>query len=183
MSMEGSNLLNAKTILQTVGVGNGQVVGDLGCGAKGYFSLQAAKMGGDKGIIYACDVVKTALESVESRARMEGIENLTTVWTNLEISGATKIQDGRLDVALIFNILYQSDKRSQIMEEAIRLVTPGGKIAIVDWRKGAGPLGPLEKERVDLKEIQRLASSLGLQEEQTFEAGPYHFGAVFIKPA
>lgn len=183
MNIEKSQLLNAKTVLRAVGVGHGQVVGDLGCGGKGYFTLQAAKMVGDKGIVYAFDILKSALSSVASRARMERLENVSTVWTNLEIPGAAQVQDGRLDLALLFNILYQAEHRDRVMQEAVRLVRPGGTIAVVDWRKGAGPIGPEQNERMDIEEVRRLAKGLGLREHREFDPGDYHFGIVLIKPS
>jgi len=164
-----------------VGIGYGNVVGDLGCGGMGYFTLQAGKLVGDKGQVYAVDVVKTVLPSIETRAKLEGLNNIKTIWSNLEVLGATRIKESSLDFTLVINVLFQSKKQREILEEAIRLLRKNGKLVVVDWSTSRAPLGPAIKDRVPLEKIEAMAQSLNLKKEKTFEAGPYHYGFVFVK--
>lgn len=181
MGIEGSQLLDAKTILSNIGIRHGLIVGDLGCGAKGYFTIQAAKMVGKTGQVIAFDILKSALASVGRRAKMEGLDNISTVWTDLEVHGAAKNLDERIDLALLFNTLYQSEKPLDMLSEAKRLIRPGGKIAVVEWKEGIGLIGPMEQYRIPLSKIRDFAKSVGLIEDRVFEAGPFHYGIVFRK--
>jgi ubiquinone/menaquinone biosynthesis C-methylase UbiE len=177
----GNELINAKEFLAKIGLEEGMVVGDLGCGARGYFSLQAAKMVGSRGLVYAVDILQSALKGVESSAKLLGINNIKTVWSDLEIYGATKIPEKSLDIALLINILFQTKEDEKIIKEAIRLIKPNGKLVICDWKRTGAPFGPLVEDRVDPEELKKIVSDLGLKLEKEFEAGPYHFALVFKK--
>lgn len=177
----GNTLLDADLILEKVQVGDKMRVADLGCGASGHFVFAAARRVGKKGKAYAVDILKTVLETISKRAKVENLENLETVWTNLEIFGATKIEAGSLDVGLLINTLYQSHKRAEILRETIRMVKSGGKIEVVEWKNVATPFGPPAEEKVKKDLLIQAAKKLGLSLEEEFEAGQYHYGLVFVK--
>lgn len=177
----GNELLNPEAILNQAGVGYGSIVGDLGCGGMGYFTLQAAKMVGDKGQVYAVDVVKTVLQSVETKASLEGLTNIKTIWSNLEIAEATKINTASLDFALLINVLFQTKEHESMLREATRLLKKGGKLIVVDWKKIDTPFGPKTENRVPQETIINIAEKLGYTLERSMETGPYHYWLEFIK--
>ena len=176
-----SELLDAGKILQEVlGIEQGQMVADLGAGG-GMFTIQAARLVGDRGQVYAVDIMKSSLSDIESKARMTGFNNVKTVWSNLEIVGAAKINEASLDHAMLVNILFQSKKHYEIMAEATRLLKPGGKLLIIDWSNTAPGFAPPSEMKVDPAQLNAHAVKLNLSLEQEFKAGTYHFGLIFIK--
>lgn len=177
----GTELLDPKVILKRLGVTSGAAVADLGCGGSGHFIIPAARMVGDKKIVYAVDILKTVLRSVVTTARLEGVNNIKTIWSNLESPGATTIPAGSLDFAFLKNILFQSKKRDAMISEAVRLLRPGGKLLIIDWGKAMTSFGPEPASRVSPDEIKLIAASLNLKLVEEFEAGTYHFGLIFQK--
>ena len=177
----GNELLNPEAILDQAGVGYGNIVGDLGCGGMGYFTLQAAKMVGDKGQVYAVDVIKSVLQSVETKAKLEGLVNIKTIWSNLEIAGATKINEASLDFALLINVLFQTKNHEAMIKEANRLLKKKGKLVVVDWKKNDTPFGPKTEDRVPLEKIKEIAEKLGYALEKSLETGPYHYWLEFTK--
>ena len=78
-----SSVFNPGEILEKIGVEAGITAADFGCGS-GYFVLELAKRTGNKGKVFAIDVVPQALESVRSLAKMRGLFNVETRWANLE---------------------------------------------------------------------------------------------------
>lgn len=179
----GNELLDPQYLLrEELQVFYGARLADLGCGGAGFFTLQAAKLVGDKGKVYAVDILKSNLKSVESRAKMEGLDNITTCWSNLEIFGATKIHDKILDFALVINVLFQNKKHESILKEATRMLKGGGKLLVADWKAGHFPFGPSLKDKVDPQKIRQIASGLDLKEIKFFEAGGFHYGFIFEKP-
>src|SRR3989344_1942674 len=139
----GNELLNPERILKDqLGLGNAHSVADLGAGGAGYFTLQAAKLVGEHGLVYAVDIIKGHLRNIESRAKIEGYDNIRTIWSNLEKYGATKINDQSLDFALLVNVLFQNKKPELLMKEAVRMIKTGGKLLVVDWRPGRFIFGP-----------------------------------------
>ncbi|TSC95452.1 MAG: type 11 methyltransferase [Parcubacteria group bacterium Athens1014_10] len=178
----GNELMDAKKVLEKIGVKEGDRVCDLGCGSKGYFSLQAAKLVGNKGMVYAVDILKSVLKNVEKEAKHEGLFNLKTVWSDLEIAAATKIEPLDLDFCLLINLLFQTKKHFEVMKEASRLLKKdNGKLAIIDWKKINSPFGPPVGIRISPEEIENFAQQLGLKKDFAFEAGNFHFGIVFKK--
>ncbi len=121
----GNTFLDPVKIFKQVGLAKGHKLADLGCGAVGHFVFPAVNIVGKDGMVYAVDIRKIILEGIKNRARVDGIENLETVWTNLEVPKATGITDESLDVATLFNTLFQSKKRKEILTEAIRMVKAG----------------------------------------------------------
>ncbi len=177
----GNILLDPYFILEQVGLSERMKMADLGCGAAGHFVIPAGKIVGDRGIVYAVDILKFVLDAVVSRAKLEGVTNIETVWANLEIFGATKIEPESLDFVLLANTLWQVKKREEVFREAIRLTKKGGKIAIVEWVMGEAPLAPPPERRVSKDYVRELARKYNLEEVKEFKAGPYHYGLILRK--
>jgi len=177
----GNQLLDAEKNLQKMGVKKGSQVADLGCGAVGYFTFPASRIVGDDGLVYAVDIRKMVLEGIRNRARIDGISNIKTVWSNLEIPKATGILDNSLDVAMLITVLFQGEKRKEMLAEAIRMIKPGGNLGIIDWKKEKTPIGPPLERRVEVDEVVSYCREQGLTLEEEFEAGKYHFGLLFKK--
>lgn len=177
----GNALLDVNYILSKAQVGEKTRVADLGCGSSGHFVFPAARIVGKKGAVYAVDILKTNLENINKRARFESLDNIKTVWSDLEIFGATKIEAGSLDVAMLINTLYQTHKRAEIIRESLRMLKKNGKLFIVEWKNTSSPLGPPVEERVNIESLKNGARKLGLDLEEEFEAGQYHYGVIFTK--
>lgn len=178
----GNELLNPEYLLKDVlQISYGSKVADLGCGSMAYFTLQSAKLVGEKGQVYAVDILKDVLSSVESRSKQEGMYNIKTVWSNLEIYGATKIQENSLDYALLINTLFQTKNHEQIIKESHRLLKPGGKLFLVEWKTAGGPIGPTQSMRIEPETLKKLALGLGFKILKEFKAGDNHYGIIFIK--
>jgi ubiquinone/menaquinone biosynthesis C-methylase UbiE len=177
----GNELLDAMQTLRQAGLEEGMRVGDFGCGRQGYFTLQAAKMVGHNGLVYAVDVLKEVLENIEDLAKDEGIYNIKTIWSNLEIFGATKIETNSLDFGFIINVLFQVEKRLDLIKEVARMLKPNARLLIIDWQRSQAPFGPPLEMRVVLDEIKNNAPGAGLKLIKEFDAGKYHFGLIFKK--
>lgn len=176
-----SELMDAGKILtELLQIKKGDMVGDLGAGG-GLFLLQAARLVGDQGQVYAVDVVKNILSELESKARLSGLNNIKTVWSNLELIGATKINSESLDSAILVNVLYQSQKHFEIMSESTRLLKKGAKLLVIDWADNDLSFGPAKERLAKPENVISLASQMDLELAQQFKAGPYHFGLIFIK--
>ncbi len=177
----GNELIDPAFVLKKAELKPGSRIADLGCGGIGHFILPAAQMVGDSGMAFAVDVQKSVLENVATRARQENITHIKTVWSDLEIEGATKIKVESLDIALLINVLFQSDNKKAMIKEALRLLKKGGTLLIIDWLPESASFGPEPARRVNQAELQTTCESLGLKLAEEFEPGMYHFGLVYKK--
>ena len=177
----GNTLLDPQALLLRLGLKAGDRIANLGCGGSGHFTAAAARLVGDKSTVYIVDILKSALKTTASKARLEGLTNIKSIWSNLEIAGATNIPENSLNFAFIVNVLFESKKQENILAEARRLLKPGGKLLVVDWRQTSAPFGPPQASRVNLADIQNSAQKLNLKLIDQFQAGPYHFGLIFQK--
>lgn len=179
--LQSGNELLKIDVFKKIGLEEGMIVGDLGCGNLAYYAFNSARLVGKKGMVYAVDVMKPVLNAVDNRIRQEGLENIKTVWSNLEMVGATNIAAGTLDIAFIHNVLFQSTGHEGFIKETARLLKSGGRLMVIDWKKTGAPFGPPLKDRPDPENIKTLAAKNGFNLLEEFEAGPYHFGLTFAK--
>jgi len=131
--------------------------------------------------VYAVDIQKSVLSAIESRERMEGVDNVLTVWADIERSSGMKIANSSVDLTLIINNLYQAVDKAALFKEAVRITKQGGMIVTVDWKLTGAPFGPSPERRVDQRDVVPLAKQCGLTLHEEFEAGPYHYGLIFKK--
>ncbi|MEI6378032.1 MAG: methyltransferase domain-containing protein [Candidatus Falkowbacteria bacterium] len=172
-----TKLLNLELILEKLDVASGMTIADFGCGRSGVFSFLMAEKVGKKGLIYALDIIKAHLQSIEHEAALHNFSNIRTIWTDLE--GPNNIPNESVDIVLIINTLHQSQKYDNILKQAYRIAKKGGKIAVIDWLKISSPLAP--EHRLNKIEVIQAAKLLGIAKHDEFMAGKYHFGLVFYK--
>lgn len=178
----GTALLDASRILSRIGVQQGMIVADLGCGGGGHFVTPASKMVGPSGHVYALDIQKSVLHTVESKLKLQHITNADLVWSDLEKVGAASIPDGCCDIVLLANVLFQNKNHGAIISEASRMLKKDGRLAILEWKRTASPLGPPLEYRVDNGEMKTLATGVGLHFLDEFDPGAYHTCLLFSKP-
>jgi ubiquinone/menaquinone biosynthesis C-methylase UbiE len=152
---------------------------DLGAGRLGHFVLPAAQMIGPSGIVYAVDILKDVLQSIESRAQMEQMYHIKTVWGDLERPGGVKIPEGTLDLVSFVNVGHLLKRSPTPIAEAKRLLHPGGRALVVDWNPYAGSLVVAREDRLAQEEIKPQFLSNGFRLLDEFEAGPQHWGLLF----
>lgn len=181
MSHAGTALIDPYKIFERISLSSGKRVADLGCGRTGHFVFPAVKVVGDKGIVYAVDVVKNILESIKSMARSEGYDNVQTVWSDIEIPGKTPIPDNSLDVCFCVNVLFLLKNKDGAIKEATRMLKPGGYLVVVDWAKRLGLLGPSEERMLNPDELTRLAVADKLKLVDKILPGEYHYSLIFEK--
>lgn len=177
----GNSLLYIDKIIDVAKIKEGMRVADFGCGAHGTFVFNASEIVGNEGTVYAVDVFKGALENIDKIIKSENYKNIKTIWSNLENYKATKINSMTLDLSLLINVLHQSDKKVDILREVIRLMKKGSKLLIVDWGEGASIMGPDKNNKINKENLIIALQRLGLNVEEEFVAGKFHFGLLLKK--
>ena len=145
-------------IMDTLGIHEGSSVADLGAGG-GWFTVRLARRVGPNGRVYAQDIQKPMIESMERRIRREGLPNVTMV---LGTEDDPKLP-APVDAALIVGVYGEVYRPVEWLKNVSKVLRPGGRIGVVDFRKdGYGP-GPDALERVDEAEVIEDAQAAGLR--------------------
>ncbi|MFC1612256.1 class I SAM-dependent methyltransferase [Patescibacteria group bacterium] len=171
----GSELLNSDKIIKKLDLKEGYIVADLGCGTSGHFVFPSARLVGEKGKVYAVDILKSALSSIESRAKMQNIYNVEALWADIEVQKGVNMPDESCDAIYLINV----HAKPEMLREALRLLKKNGKLLIVDWKPDVSDFGPASK--IASEEAKTRAEELNLQLQEEFEAGPKHWGLIYIK--
>jgi arsenite methyltransferase len=115
-------------VVHKAGLRRGSRVLDLGCGL-GFLSLEAARIVGPQGLVFALDSSPGALEELALRAEKLGYENLRTL--QADITGLP-LTGGAVDVVIARSVLSYVADRSGVLREAWRVLCPGGVLSIFE---------------------------------------------------
>lgn len=178
--MEGQIDLNL--IIERAGVKPGMTVAEYGCG-NGHLSRLLSKVVTNSGVVYAVDVMKDALENLKRLSNLEGDQNIKTVWSNLEVYGATDISDEMVDVGFIVNTFFQTNKEKDFLEEVLRTIKLNGKVVVVDWLDEAvSVIAPKAEDRTGIEKLRKICKNFSnIDIDEVFSVGKYHYGAIIRK--
>ena len=139
----------------------GDVFVDLGCGP-GEYAMEAARIVGDSGMVYALDKSERMVEHVAADATSRGFGNVTA--GVCDITGPLPLADNSADVCLlstVFHIPEVSRHGRDIFTEVRRVLKPGGRLAIIDCKKEEMAFGPPMEMRWAAEELEALLSGNG----------------------
>ena len=179
----GSNLFQPEQLIQSFNIRAGDHIADFGAG-HGYFAIPLARATGPAGKVYAIDIQWAALDMVRSRAAAEHLLNLEYVQADLDEPGGSRLMDRFVDLVVVANILFQTERKDMLMREAWRILREGGRLAMIEWDtmvESQVMLGPLPTMRVKKETARTLAVQAGFEFDREFSAGVHHYGMIFIK--
>lgn len=167
-------------IVEKLELQSGSVVADFGCGA-GYFSLPIAKKIEEQGVVYALDILPQSLESVASKAKSAGLNNIITKRVNLEKEGGSSLPDDSCDWVIMKCILFQNKNKLGILTEANRILKKNGKILIVEWNTEKSSIGPDNSLRISKEALTEIIQKIGFSIFKELSVSAFHYGLVFVK--
>jgi ubiquinone/menaquinone biosynthesis C-methylase UbiE len=145
-------------VMDALRIGEGSVVADLGAGG-GWFTIRLARRVGPNGLVYAEDIQRQMIESIQRRVERERLRNVKTVLG----TPADPLLPGSVDAVLIVNAYSEMERPVVLLRNVAARLKPAGRVGIIDFKKdGWGPGPPLE-ERVEPDEVIRDAEVAGLQ--------------------
>ena len=181
MVHSGTALLNPHKVFEKIKLGERMRVADFGCGSTGHFVFPSAQIVGEKGVVYAIDILKSVLDGIRSMVKSEGYDNVQTVWSDIELVGKTAIPANSLDACFFVNVLFQLKDHHSAIREATRLLKKNGFLVIIDWTKKLGPLGPAEDKMITSQSVEEIAKENGLNLFDKAAMNDYHYLLIFKK--
>lgn len=106
----------------------GERVVDVGSGA-GFDSFIAARQVGDDGQVVGVDMTDEMLEEARANAREAGVDNVEFLRGEIE---DLPLPDASVDVVISNCVINLSTDKPRVLEEAHRVLRPGGRFAVAD---------------------------------------------------
>jgi len=132
----------------------GMAVADIGAGT-GYFSMRLARVPVS---VLAVDVEPAMIDYLKKRAASEQLSNVTPV---LATATSPNLPEP-VDVVLVVDTYHHLPNRAAYFRDLRKSLKPGGRVAIVDFRKEA-PDGPPAQFRFTPQQIQEEMAAAGYQ--------------------
>ncbi|HEY4505855.1 MAG TPA: methyltransferase domain-containing protein [Candidatus Paceibacterota bacterium] len=173
-------LVRPELLIARLGVPEGSLVADFGAGT-GHWAVVLAKRVGPKGKVYAIDVQQELLSNVLASGKETGVSNIEVIWGDLDKTGGSKLADASVDFVVLANTLFQLEDKKAVAGEIKRVLKPGGKLLVVDWKDSLKQFGPHKTMIVGKAEGEKIFKDAGFEEDQSFDAGEHQWGAVFKK--
>jgi ubiquinone/menaquinone biosynthesis C-methylase UbiE len=167
-----------EAILSSIGLKAGLVFADIGCGG-GFFTLPAARMVGKKGKVYGLDANPASIAALQEQADKEGLKN---VYLTAGRAEETRVCEHCADILFFGIALHDFQDAPKVLENARRILKPGGKLIDLDWKKEQMLLGPPLHIRFDKEKALRLIEQAGFIKESVKDSGLYHY-LITAKPA
>ncbi|MHA1147634.1 MAG: class I SAM-dependent methyltransferase [Promethearchaeota archaeon] len=113
--------------VEKAGINKGDTVLDYGCGP-GSYTIEAAKMAGASGRVYAIDIHPLAIKKVNKKAEKLGLKNIETLRTDCD----TGLQGDSIDKILLFDVLHDLTEPNSVLKELWRVLKSGGILIVND---------------------------------------------------
>ena len=117
-------------VVEALEIQPGAHVADLGAGG-GYFTFRLADAVGTDGRVYAVDVDRDMTDYLTERAREEGRANVEVVLAPYD---DPTLPEAGVDLIFTVNTYHHIQDRSAYFARAARALTPGGRVAVIDFR-------------------------------------------------
>lgn len=121
---------NPYKLLKAAGLKKGQKVLEVGCGP-GFFTIPAAHIVGEEGLVYAVDVNPYAIARVRGKIAREGIKNVVPLLTNASDTG---LPERSIDLAFLVGLGHIAGGQKNVLAEIHRILRPSGVLSLQDAR-------------------------------------------------
>jgi ubiquinone/menaquinone biosynthesis C-methylase UbiE len=168
-----------EAVLQALGVTTGMTVADLGAGT-GYFSVSLARAVGSKGRVLAIDVEPKLVDYMKERAAKAGLPQMVPV---LAPPDDPRLPARGVDLVLIVDTWHHIDDRLHYLAKLAAGLKPGGRVAVVDFKKGDFPVGPPDAHKLTAAAVIAEFVAAGWVQSAHWDELPYQYVLVFTPPA
>jgi predicted methyltransferase len=163
-------------IMDSLGITNGTTVADVGAGG-GWFTIKLANRVGPKGLVYAEDIQREMIESINRRVNRTNLSNVKTI---IGTSNNPKIPTP-VDAVLMVDVYGEVEDPVTLLRNVIPQLKKGGRIGIIEHRLNGGGPGPPLQDRVPPEIIIRAAEAVGLELVTHDDSFRYQYLLIFVE--
>jgi ubiquinone/menaquinone biosynthesis C-methylase UbiE len=175
--------IDEKALFDALSLIPGTILADIGCG-RGDYTIRAAELIGPKGKVYGIDAWQDGLTTLNQRAKDQNLTNIETIPG--DANKKIPLPDISVDTALmtaVFHDLLRNSSGEVVLGEIVRILKPGGKLAILEFKKIPDSPGPPLDIRLSPEEVEKKLSPFGLAKGTLIDIGPYLYLFIAVNTA
>ena len=154
MGRTTESFIDARDVISRLDLKGNEVFMDVGCG-DGHVSMIACDMLDDDAKVYALDVYQPSIEDMEKDVKAQGITNIIPIQADVIVG--TGLEDNIIDICLLINVFHHFVSQKKVddaIDELKRIIKPGGRIAVMDYKKVDTGYGPPLKFKSSPEEME-----------------------------
>ena len=164
-------------VIKTLHISPRDVVADIGAGG-GYFTERFSKTVGPFGLVYATDVQDVMLEDLKKRANARGLHNVKVVRGAFD---NPMLPENSCDLVFFSSVYKEIENRVDYMRKVRRVLKPGGRVAIIEYRPGATVMGPPPEMRLSSEQVKGELAASGFTLGKEHDFLPREYFLIFVK--
>ena len=164
---ERYRLLPPRETLLRFGAREGMVIVDVGAGT-GFFARAAGEIVGPTGEVIAADISEEMLGFMQETGLPDNVRPI------LSQEYAVPVPDGGADIVVAAFVVHEASDRGKFLAELKRLLKPGGRILIIEWKKQEEEHGPPCAERLDGADLDESLSLFRIVDKGSLNASHYY---------
>jgi ubiquinone/menaquinone biosynthesis C-methylase UbiE len=141
-----------------------------------WLSFPIAEHVGSRGKVFALEPSAEAVAELTRRAAQQKLAQLVAIETFAE---HLPLADQSVDGVIWHTVALMMGDRRQALSESFRIVRPGGRLVVVDWKIIETASGPPLERRVPEDLLAEEARAQGFSLKARFDPGPVTWGLVF----
>lgn len=139
-------------MVESLGLKEGDVVADIGCGSGVIARLMSRKVG-DSGVIMAVDVQDEMLNRLRANLEKEGIVNVKPVKGTQK---SPNLEPNSVDLAIMVDVYHEFEFPYEMLSEISKALKPGGRVCFVEYR--------MEDPTVPIKIVHKMSEKQVIKE-------------------
>jgi ubiquinone/menaquinone biosynthesis C-methylase UbiE len=156
------SFIDARDVISRLNLKGNEIFMDAGCG-DGHVTMIAYEMMDDEATIYSVDSYQPSIDDLIKDLEDEGISNVIPI--HADITRNIDLDNDRVDICLLINVFHHfvaTKRNDEAIGELKRIINPGGKIAVMDYKKMDTGYGPPVKFKRSPQEIEEMFLKHGL---------------------
>jgi ubiquinone/menaquinone biosynthesis C-methylase UbiE len=183
IAADGSSfdLIDSKKLFTEIQLKQGMIFLDVACGY-GYYSVAASKYVSETGIIYAVDLWQDGIDHLSDHIKKHQITNIQPILADARKK--ISLKNSSVDICLLATVLHDfilERTEAEVLKEIYRVLKPGGKLAVVEFKKMESHPGPPIEIRIAPVQVEKKVSPYGFLLLKIIEIGEFHYLTLFRK--
>ena len=173
------DLIDFAKLVDVLDIETGITFLDVACGA-GAYTLALADHVGPNGTLYALDLWAEGIEMLIAEVKQRQINTIQAQVA--DVSRHMPLESDTVDLCLMATVLHDliEDHTDQgTLKEVVRVMKPGGKLAVIEFKKMDGPPGPPMGIRLSPEETEAHLQPYAFEKMDTHDIGPYNYLSIF----